>query len=164
MPQTSTIYLANNRSISIASFARWLLLLSCLLWLNLATAAATLEVSSGWVRATPPGVRNAAAFLTLHNHTDQPQTLIAVECATTIAAHCEIHEHSHGPTGMRMQRVDTLAVPAGSSIDFAPGGYHIMLLELAAPLAAGAMVELTLHFADQTRLQATLPVKSVHEE
>jgi copper(I)-binding protein len=47
---------------------------------------------------------------------------------------------------MQMRQVDAIDVPAGGSVELKPGGYHIMLLELAEPLTEGTMVPLTLRF------------------
>lgn len=47
---------------------------------------------------------------------------------------------------MQMVPVDQIPVPAGETVSLEPGGYHIMLLDLAAPLEVGAMIEVTLTF------------------
>jgi len=55
---------------------------------------------------------------------------------------------SDAPTGeMVMQEVDSVVIDAGGSVDLMPGGYHIMLMELAAPLELGAKFDVTLTFA-----------------
>ena len=45
-----------------------------------------------------------------------------------------------------MQPVDSIEIPAGESVELEPGGYHIMVLDLAADLVAGDTVEVTLTF------------------
>lgn len=47
---------------------------------------------------------------------------------------------------MSMQPVDSIEIPAGESVELEPGGYHIMVLDLAADLVAGDTVEVTLTF------------------
>jgi copper(I)-binding protein len=47
---------------------------------------------------------------------------------------------------MTMQQVDSVDLPAGETVALEPGGYHIMLLDLVAPLEVGAEVEVTLSF------------------
>jgi copper(I)-binding protein len=57
-----------------------------------------------------------------------------------------------------MHRIDSLSVAAGASIELAPGGTHAMLVGLAAPLVAGAKIELTLVFATAGELTVEVPV------
>lgn len=139
----------------------WLALLCCLPAL---ADPAAIAVGDGWVRATPPGVRTAAAFLTLHNRSNTALELLGVSCETTVAARCEIHRSTQGSTGMRMEKVERLPVAAGETLRFAPGGLHIMLVDIAAPLAPGMQVELVFTFSGQSRYHARLPVKPVQEE
>lgn len=48
---------------------------------------------------------------------------------------------------MKMQPVDKVVIPAKGSVELKPGGYHIMLLDLAKPLVKGESFDLTLTFA-----------------
>jgi copper(I)-binding protein len=132
---------------------------------NLFADQSSINVTNGWVRETPPGARNAAAFLTLNNTGSTARTITDVQCQTTVAARCEVHEHIHNNGAMRMQKVLTpLNIPANGKLLFAPGGYHVMLLELTKPLLAGTTVELVFVFDDQSTYQAQLPVKPVSQE
>lgn len=125
---------------------------------------ATVSIPSGWVRETPPGARNGVAFLTLANTGDHVRAIVDVQCRA-VAARCEVHEHVHSNGNMRMQKVVApLGIPAGGTLQFVPGGYHIMLLDLTAPLLAGAMVELVFVLDDQSTVTASLPVKPVSRE
>ncbi|MOA50683.1 hypothetical protein D3C78_1737360 [compost metagenome] len=47
---------------------------------------------------------------------------------------------------MKMQKVEGVDIPAGGTLTFAPGGYHLMLLGLKKPLAAEERFPVTLHF------------------
>lgn len=133
---------------------------------NLSAAESPTCATDGWVRETPPGVRNAAAFLTLNNNSQTARQLVDVQCEANLATHCELHEHIHtAGGGMRMQKVTTPpTIPAAGSLRMAPGGYHIMLLELGKPLLAGSTVELVFVFDDQSTCRAQLPVKRVSQE
>jgi len=52
-----------------------------------------------------------------------------------------------GEEAMVMQEVKGgLEIPAGKTVELAPGGYHVMLMELAAPLKEGSTFDLTLTF------------------
>ncbi|MCC7516667.1 MAG: copper chaperone PCu(A)C [Pseudomonadales bacterium] len=124
-----------------------------------------LELSSGWLRATPPGARNAAAFLSVKNTGAANRSIIEVQCPT-LAARCELHEHVHSSDGkMRMQKItQPLVIPARGVLTLAPGGYHIMLFDLLAPLRAGAQATLTLQLDDHSTLTAILPIKAISDE
>jgi hypothetical protein len=124
-----------------------------------------ISVKNGWLRATPPGAVNAAAFLTLQNSSSHEILLTGVQCPAAIAARCEIHEHIMREGRMRMQAVSTsLHIPAHGELGMAPGGYHVMLFDLVHPLHAGEQVELVFTFADQSIYHLKLRVKSVSEE
>ena len=126
---------------------------------------AQIEVTNGWVRETPPGVKNAAAFFTLSNRSEKTRQLINVQCEATLAARCEIHEHIHNETGMRMQKVEApLNIPAAGSMQFTSGGYHVMLIGLLKPLLAGSTVDIIFLFDDQSTYHAQLPVKPIAQE
>jgi copper(I)-binding protein len=65
-----------------------------------------------------------------------------------------------GGTGMmEMRPVDRVEVPAGETVTLEPGGYHIMLLELAAPLEAGTTLEVTLTFEEGGEQVVTADVR-----
>lgn len=49
---------------------------------------------------------------------------------------------------MTMQEVDELVIPAGETVVLEPGGYHIMLMDLAEPLKTGDTFEVTLTFSN----------------
>ena len=124
-----------------------------------------IKLVSGWVRETPPGAQNAAAFLTLANDSANAKNIVDVQC-TNVAAHCEIHEHLHNANGgMRMQKINApLTVPANGTLPFVPGGYHVMMLDLLAPLRAGSKATLVFVFDDNSTLTVQLPVTPVSAE
>lgn len=99
------------------------------------------QVSDPWVRATVPAQKATGAFLTLT--AKQHARLIAA--ASPAAKLVEIHEMSMGADNvMRMRAIESLELPAGSAVEFKPGGYHIMLMDLVAQMKEGERVPLTL--------------------
>ncbi len=106
--------------------------------------AATVSVSQAWSRAMPPSAANGAVYFELSNADDQDDRLIAAH--TPRAEKAELHTHVHEGDMMRMQQVDSVAVPAGESVRFQPSGNHVMLFGLKQPLATGERFELTLEF------------------
>jgi len=60
---------------------------------------------------------------------------------------------------MVMQEVDSVVIEAGGSVDLMPGGYHIMLMEIAAPLELGAKFDVTLTFAKAGQITVVAEVR-----
>jgi len=61
---------------------------------------------------------------------------------------------------MQMRQVSSIPVPAGTTVTLEPGGLHIMLIDLAAPLTAGQTFDMTLEFASGERLVVPVTVRS----
>lgn len=63
---------------------------------------------------------------------------------------------------MKMRALPVLDLPAGKTVELKPGGYHIMLLDLKAPLAKDTTVPVTLTFKDakgtESKQELNLPV------
>ncbi|MEZ5144143.1 MAG: copper chaperone PCu(A)C [Acidimicrobiales bacterium] len=64
-----------------------------------------------------------------------------------------------GGGAMQMQEVSSIEIPANGKVELKPGGYHIMLIELAAPLKKGETVELTLTFDKADKVTVQAPVR-----
>ena len=118
-------------------------------------AAGPLTITDAWIRATPPGARTAAAYLTIAN-TGAADRLLGG--ATPAARSVEVHTHVDERGLQRMVRLAELGLPAGETVRLTPGGLHLMLVDVAAPLAAGASVTLSLRFAAAGTLELEVPV------
>jgi len=104
-----------------------------------------LVLDTPWVRATPPAAEVAGGYVTITNTGDEPARLVGGEAE--FAGRVEIHEMAMRDGVMRMRALaDGLTIPAGETVALEPGGYHLMLMELTAPLAAGETVRATLRF------------------
>lgn len=119
---------------------------------------AEVMIHDGWVRAVEDVSAGTAAYFILHNGTESDRVLIAVE--TEIAERAELHESRLEDGLLRMRPVDNIPVASNSSVELAPGGYHVMLLDLHQPFSTGDLVGVTLHFDDGTILDERLPVQS----
>lgn len=119
----------------------------------------SLTVTGAYVRATLPGKNTAVAYLTVHNSDVQSRRIVGLEMS--IPGVAEIHGHSHDNGMMRMYRVDSLEVPAKGERSFKPGGYHLMLMQLAEPLRPGERITLTLIYADGYRQAVEFPVQAL---
>ncbi len=124
-------------------------------------AAAQVLVSDAWVRGTVAGQTTTGAFMQLKSPADT--TLVGV--ASPVAAIVEVHEMKMDGGMMKMSAVGRLPLPAGKTVDLKPGGYHVMLMGLTAPLRAGDTVPLTLTFEDKagkkTAVEVKAPVKAL---
>ncbi len=115
-----------------------------------------LEVTGAWVRATPPNRDVTAAYLVIENRSDRSRELLAVE--TPAAAYTELHTMRYVDDMMEMEKIESLVVPPRGAAGLEPGGDHIMLFGVAAPLAEGDSVSLTLRFADRSTRTVTAEV------
>ena len=117
-------------------------------------AIAQVAVKDPWVRGTVPGQNATGAFMQLSSAADT--SLVAV--TSPVAKVVEIHSMTHEGGMMKMRQVPSLPVLAGKPVELAPGGYHVMLMDLAQPLKDGEKVPLTLTFADKAGRKTTQEV------
>ena len=121
------------------------------------TAPEAVKVDKVWARATPQGADVGAVYFTLTAQT--PDRLIGA--STPAAARAEVHEMGMDAGVMHMREVRAVMLPANQAIVFGPGGYHVMLMGLKAPLKPGQSVPLRLTFATSPPVDATATVQSV---
>lgn len=96
-----------------------------------------LDIGHPWSRATLPGAKVAAGYLTVKNNGSTPDRLISV--TAEISGKGEIHEMTVKDGVMNMRPVaGGLEIPAGGEVKLEPGSYHIMFMELKAPAVEGA--------------------------
>jgi periplasmic copper chaperone A len=126
--------------------------------LGAASAWAQVKVEQAWARATVQGQKATGAFMKF----TAPQTTQLVGVSTPAAGVAEIHEMKMDGGVMKMRAVPTLDLPANQGVELKPGGYHLMLMDLKAPLAKDASVALTLTFRDakgvESKQQVNVPV------
>lgn len=127
-----------------------------------AALAQEVKIDNAWVRATVTGQKATGAFMTLT--AKDGSRLIGV--ASPSAGLAEIHEMAMQGDVMKMRSVSELDLPAGKAVELKPGGYHVMLLDLKAPLAADSTVPLTLTFKDakgvEKKTELTVQVRAVN--
>lgn len=124
------------------------------------TAAPAVAVEGAWARASVQGQRGTGAFMKLTARQD----LLLVGAASPVAGVVEVHEMKLENDVMKMRAVDKLALPAGKPVELSPGGYHVMLMDLKAPLAKDTAIPLTLVLRDakgvESRLELKVPVSA----
>ena len=116
-----------------------------------------LHVMQPWARASIGAGKTGVVYLSLGNH-GPADRLIAVE--TPVAGKAALHGHTEQDGVMKMRRVAAVEVPAGGHAELAPGGLHVMLMGLEAPLAEGTRFPLTLVFEKAGRIEVQVPVLS----
>lgn len=130
---------------------------------SMATAAepvqAPVDVAHAWARASVQGQQATGAFMQLT--AQENVRLVGVE--TPVAASGEVHEMRMEGDVMRMRQIDGLDLPKGEMVALKPGGYHLMFMQLKAPLQEGTQVPVTLKFKDaqgrDSQLSLQLPVQ-----
>jgi copper(I)-binding protein len=123
--------------------------------------AGDIEIQNAYVRAVPPNVTNSASFMKIINKTNKDKVLLSAD--SNIAKNVELHEHTMANGMMKMQQVKSILIPANSTVELKPGGYHVMLIGLHRKLKPNETVDfITLNFADKTSISVkNIPIKTV---
>lgn len=132
-------------------------------------------VKDAWARTSAISSGDGAAYVTIENTTDVPEKLLSVEVPTSVARTAQVHETvmgggesstsmamngaMDGQAMMSMREVSSVTIPAGGTVKLEPGGYHVMLLDLASPLQAGQKFTMTLGFMNARVVQVEVTVK-----
>lgn len=121
-----------------------------------AISAEPVGVRNAWARPTAPGQKTAGAYMELESAT--AAAVVAVESAA--AAKAELHAMSMGGGVMRMRPVQKINLPAGKTVKLAPGGLHIMLIDVRRPLKSGDKVPLALTVQTADGMKSTLKLEA----
>ena len=119
-------------------------------------ARAQTSVKDPWVRGTVAEQKATGAFMQLTS----AQGGRLVSASSPAAGVVEIHEMKMEGNTMKMGAVAGLDLPAGKAVELKPGAYHVMLMDLKAPLAAGQAITLTLVVEGKDGKKETLLVKA----
>ena len=138
---------------------RYVLTAAALLLTQAAAAQSpTVSVERPWSRATPPGARTGAAYMTLRSVSEDRLIGVTSPASTATA----IHEMKMDGNVMQMREVEGgLVLPAGRPVTLAPGGFHLMLMGLAAPLKQGDTLKLRLTFAHAPPIDVLAPIAGI---
>ncbi len=139
---------------------------------------ATIAVTDVWARSSPAMADAGAAYMAIENAGGADDALVAASVDPSVAGAAELHEvvmvddeggdmsgttmdgSMDGEGTMRMQQVEQIDLPAGESVELKPGGYHIMLLDLVAPLEEGTTIQITLDFENATSVTVNAEVRT----
>ena len=109
-----------------------------------AAFASEVLVSDAWTRATAPGQSVAGVYFGIRSDTDA----VLTGAETAAAGVTELHFMRMEDGVMRMRSLPSVELPAGETVQFKPGGLHVMLFELKQPLKAGEELDLVLIVED----------------
>ena len=133
-------------------------LMPAMIVLPVAAATNDLSLSNAYVQVTIPS-RPAAGYFTLKNNGDKERVLVGASspgCGSVM-----LHKSESVGGVETMREVDSITVPAHGSIDFAPGGFHLMCMSPTDALKPGTTTQMTLSFKDGDALTSDFPVRSV---
>ena len=122
--------------------------------------AGDLVIRQAWSRATPKGAKAGGGYLTIENKGSAPDRLIGG--SADFAGSVQIHEMSMDKGVMKMRPVDNgLTIDPGKTVKLTPGGYHLMIMDLKAPLKQGDKMPVTLEFEKAGKVTVSLDVEGV---
>jgi copper(I)-binding protein len=146
----------------VVAEARKCIWIAALLWGCIAAADSeeprigNLIVTEAHARPTPPGISVGVLYFSIANRGAKADRLLSV--STPIANKVEIHESRIEHGVVQMREVSSVDCPPGATVHAMPGGLHLMLIGLAAPLALGTEFTLSLQFRDAGPLTMKVPV------
>ncbi len=123
--------------------------------------AGALKIDHPWSRATPGGAKVGGGYLVIENTGTSADRLVSVT-APSIAGKTEIHEMAVTNGVMTMRPLDSgIEIAPGAKVEFKPGGYHIMFMELKQPLKQDARIKGTLTFEKAGTVEVEFKVEAV---
>lgn len=129
---------------------------------NKAAAKTLQSVEISNARIVPPfqGRTTAASFFTLENIGGDTQLIAA---SSPISKSVEIHTHLREGGVMKMRRIEAVDLPAGRSVEFKPGGYHLMMFKTKLPMDM-TEAPLTLRYANGETVTIIVPIEGRDDE
>lgn len=124
-----------------------------------AARAGAVEIHAPWSRASAGMARAGGAFMTLVNTGDEDRAVVAAD--SDVADKVELHTHIKEGEIMKMRQVEKIEIPAGGTTMLQPGGYHVMLIGLHAPLEEGQTFDITLTLDNGDTATVATQVKGV---
>lgn len=118
----------------------------------------TLVIGHPWARPTAPGMPMGAAYLSITNHGKAADALVAA--SSPVAARVEFHQTTLADGMARMRPLTGIDIAAGATVKIEPGGIHLMLADLKAPLEPGKAVPLVLEFRVAGKITVELSVEA----
>ena len=115
-----------------------------LLILVATSALSQVEIEKPWARATAPGAKLAAGYITIRNKSASADRLVSV--SSSMAVRVETHVHIKDGDIVRMREVKGFDVPAKGTLELKPGGAHLMFVDIKRPFKEGETIAAILKF------------------
>ncbi|WP_295813241.1 copper chaperone PCu(A)C [uncultured Nitratireductor sp.] len=116
-----------------------------------------LDIDRPWTRATPPGAKAAGGFVTIANSSAEDDRLVSA--SAIFAGRVELHTMDMTDGVMKMRHLpDGIPVPAGETVSLAPGGLHVMFMELKEPISEATPVPVSLTFEKAGTIEIEMSV------
>jgi len=122
--------------------------------------AGNLKISTPWVRATPNGAAVGGGYMTITNTGTAPDRLVGG--SSDVSARFEIHTMSMDNGVMKMRPVsDGVEIKPGATVEFSPGGFHVMFVGLKKPFEQGQHVAALLKFEKAGNVTVNFTVEPI---
>ena len=121
------------------------------------TVFAQVRIEDSWARATAPGAKVGAGYMKITSGAADR----LVGASTPAAQRVELHVTTKEGDVMRMREVKAYDIPAKGGFELKPGGAHLMLVDLKAPLKEGTKVPVTLRFEKAGEVKVELQVRAL---
>lgn len=120
----------------------------------------TIEIGHPWSRATPNAAKVAGGYLTVKNMGSQPDRIVSV--TSDVSDKVELHEMAVNDGVMTMRALPRgIDVPAGGEVKLAPGGFHVMFLDIKRGLKPGDKVNGTITFEKAGKVDVRFAVEAM---
>lgn len=118
-----------------------------------------LKIQHPWSRATPPGMSMGVGYFVIRNEGKRADQLIGASSPRARAV--ELHRTIEEGGVSRMRPAKVIDIAPGKTVKAEPGGLHLMLIGLKAPLVEGELVPVTLEFKSAGKIEVALKVQSI---
>lgn len=141
---------------------KFLIVILALFHSSYGIASDKLEIDDAWIAEAPPVSKVMAAYMDIENETPHDRQATSMQCSEFKRAEFHRTVENDGIASMQAQQV--LNIKAGSTLELAPGGYHIMLYNPARRLQAGERINCSMTFDDGTTTDFELAIKKASVE
>lgn len=118
-----------------------------------------LRITAPVARATPPGAKTGAIYLTVDNGSNDIERLLRV--SSPIAGGVAMHQMAFEDGLMKMRAIPSIEINPGGRLELKPDGYHLMLIDLKQPLKVGEKFPLMLTFERGGTIRVVVTVEEM---
>jgi copper(I)-binding protein len=119
-------------------------------------ALAELDIRDPWIKNLPPSVPVRAGYMTVYNPQSKPVSIVSLH--SDEFASIEIHQTIEQDGMMRMEQVPSLKIEPNSSVQLAPGGLHLMMMNPSEPTQPGDLLEIVIVLDDGSEQRVEMQV------